>query len=118
MMRKFAALLIICIFCALGMVQAQTKYMNVPDTVCMSTSSSTADQAKFTSVNAVMSGGTGYTYTSNANWTITTPSGTAADYNILYSANTSTVKATKLTNTTSLTLEFLVPGTYVFTATF
>ncbi|SEW47078.1 hypothetical protein SAMN05428988_6599, partial [Chitinophaga sp. YR573] len=115
-MRKIVALLILCIFCALGMVQAQSKYMNVPDTVCMSTSSSTADQAKFTSINAIMTGGNKYTYPADANWVIITPSGSAADYNILYSANTSPVKATKLTNTKSLTLEFLVPGTYTFKA--
>jgi gliding motility-associated-like protein len=115
-MKKIVALLILCIFCALGTVQAQSKYMNVPDTVCMSTTNSTADQSKFTSINAIMTGGNNYTYPANANWVIITPSGSAADYNILYSANTSTVKATKLTNTKSLTLEFLVPGTYTFKA--
>ncbi|MVT44586.1 hypothetical protein GO495_28600, partial [Chitinophaga oryziterrae] len=114
-MRKFVTLLILCIFCVLGMVQAQTTHINIPDTVCMSTTNSTSDQAKFTSVNASLSGGT----TSSVQlpvWTITTPGGTDADYNILYSANPSPVKATKLVNSRSLTLEFLVPGTYTFTA--
>ena len=116
-MKKILTLLFLSMFCALGIVHAQTRYMNVPDTVCMSTTNSTTDQAKFTSVNSLMNGGNNYTYsTSTVSWVILTPSGTDADYNILYSANTSPVKATKLQQTTSLTLEFLTPGTYTFKA--
>src|SRR5689334_3180417 len=93
-MKKFLALLIICMVCALGMVQAQTTHINIPDTVCMSTTNSTSDQAKFTSINSYLDG-SGISSISQASWTITTPSGTDADYNILYSANPSAVKATK-----------------------
>ncbi|SFD97654.1 hypothetical protein SAMN05518672_1041, partial [Chitinophaga sp. CF118] len=117
-MKKILKLFILCMFLGAGVVQAQSKYMNVPDTVCISMAGSTSDQGKFTSVNALMTGGTNYTYPADATWTITTPSGSDADYNILYSANPSTVKATKLVNTKSLTLEFLRPGTYTFTATY
>ncbi|SFF11780.1 hypothetical protein SAMN05518672_11821, partial [Chitinophaga sp. CF118] len=115
-MKKILTLLILCMFCALGIVQAQTTHMTVPDTVCMSLTNSTTDQAKFTSVSAYLDGGV--SNISLASWTITTPTGSNADYNILYSANPSTVKTTKLVDTRSLTLEFLVPGTYTFTATF
>jgi gliding motility-associated-like protein len=92
---------------------AQTVYMNVPDTVCMSTNTATADQGKFASVNAYLASG----QNGKANWTIVTPNNTETDYAIMYSENTSTDKATKLTQTTSLTLQFLTPGTYTITAT-
>ncbi|WP_343669995.1 hypothetical protein, partial [Chitinophaga sp.] len=52
-----------------------------------------------------------------ANWVITTPSGTDADYTILYSDVNSTVKATQLTGTRALTIQFLTAGTYTFTVT-
>lgn len=116
-MKKILTLLLLCMFCALGIVQAQTIGMNAPDQVCMSLTNSTTDQAKFTSINAYLSGGTNISSTSLPVWEITTPGGTDADYNILYSAVASPVKATRLVGTRSLTLEFLVPGTYTFKAT-
>jgi gliding motility-associated-like protein len=97
----------------MGITRAQTVYFNMPDTVCMSTNNSTADQAKFVSMNALLSSN----QVGKANWTIVTPSGTDADYTILYSDVNSTVKATQLTGTQALTIQFLTPGTYTFTAT-
>ncbi|HJT73606.1 MAG TPA: hypothetical protein VJ720_06300, partial [Chitinophaga sp.] len=82
----------------------------------MSTNNATADQLKFTSMNAMVEG-SGVTVTQKATWSIASPGGTEADYEILYSDNTSTVKATKLTNTKSLTLQLLQPGEYTFTIT-
>src|SRR6187551_3341286 len=82
-MKRILKLLILCVFWGLGIVQGQSKYINVPDTVCMATTNGTADQGKFTSVNALMTGGTNYTYPAQASWKITTPGGTDADYNIL-----------------------------------
>ena len=108
-------------FCALGMAQAQptqaVTHMNVPATVCMSLTNSTTDQAKFTSVNSYLDGN-GISNISLPTWVIQTPGGTDADYNILYSAVASPVKSARLVLTKSLTLEFLVPGTYTFTATY
>ncbi|OMP76125.1 hypothetical protein BW716_26400, partial [[Flexibacter] sp. ATCC 35208] len=83
----------------------------MPDTVCMSTNSSTADQIKFTSMNAQLASG----QQTKVTWTITTPNNSAADYNILYSENASSVKATQLTLTNLLTLQFLATGKYTFT---
>ncbi|OMP74633.1 hypothetical protein, partial [[Flexibacter] sp. ATCC 35208] len=76
----------------------------------MSTNNSTADQLKFTSMNAQLASGAA----SKANWTITSPNGTNADYNILYSERTSSIKDTLLNQTNMLTLQFLVPGKYTF----
>ncbi|RFM33427.1 hypothetical protein DXN04_15810, partial [Chitinophaga silvisoli] len=82
----------------------------MPDTVCMSTNSSTADQIKFTSMNAQLEKGNA----SKVNWKITTPNNTNADYNILYSQRTSSIKDTLLNQTNLLTLQFLTPGKYTF----
>ncbi|WP_343690591.1 T9SS type B sorting domain-containing protein [Chitinophaga sp.] len=110
-MKKILILLYSCLFLVMGIARAQSVYFNIPDTVCMSTNNSTADQAKFVSMNALLSSN----QIGKANWTITTPSGSDADYTILYSDVNSTVKATQLTGTQALTIQFLTPGTYTFT---
>ncbi|RFM31413.1 gliding motility-associated C-terminal domain-containing protein [Chitinophaga silvisoli] len=109
-MKRFLFLFAcLCVFSEI--VSAQTIYMNVPDTVCMSTNNATSDQVKFTSINAYLaSGQTGATV-----WTIQTPGGTDVDYSILYSASASTDKTAKLTSN-ALTLQFLAAGTYTLTA--
>ncbi|WP_343690996.1 hypothetical protein, partial [Chitinophaga sp.] len=109
-MKKILILLFGCLLLFTGIARSQTWYLNMPDTVCMSTNSSTADQIKFTSMNVQLASGNA----SKANWTITTPSGTNADYNILYSQRTSSIKDTLLNQTNLLTLQFLVPGKYTF----
>ncbi|SDH04285.1 gliding motility-associated C-terminal domain-containing protein [Chitinophaga filiformis] len=104
--------------CAIGIVQAQTIYVNTPDTVCISTASSTAGQTKYLSVNAMVVTSNRYKVTEQASWAISGPTASAADYEVLYTGNTSAVtKADKLTKTKSLTLQFLVPGTYNLTIT-
>ncbi|MVT08157.1 gliding motility-associated C-terminal domain-containing protein [Chitinophaga tropicalis] len=111
-MKKILILLCVLLYGTLSMVRAQTPtaYFNVPDTVCMSTNNSTADQLKFTSINAQLNGAT---IVEQPTWSIKrNGTGTTADYEILYSANTTTVKDDKLKRTKSLTLQFLTPGTY------
>ncbi|QHS58920.1 HYR-like domain-containing protein [Chitinophaga agri] len=111
-MKKILILIYMMLCCAIG-VQAQTVYVNTPDTVCVSTASSTAGQTKYLSVNAMVIASGKITTPTNASWTITGPSGTAADYEVLYTGNTAaTTKAGKLTNTKSLTLQFMQPGIY------
>ncbi|SFW78902.1 gliding motility-associated C-terminal domain-containing protein [Chitinophaga sancti] len=109
-MKRFLFLFAcLCVFTEI--VSAQTIYMNVPDTVCMSTNNGTSDQVKFTSINAYLATGqTGPTV-----WTIQTPGGTNVDYSILYSSSTSTDKTARLSSN-ALTLQFLNPGTYTLTA--
>ncbi|SFM91634.1 gliding motility-associated C-terminal domain-containing protein [Chitinophaga sp. YR627] len=115
-MKKLLILLCLFLVGAFEMVHAQTVYVNVPDTVCMSTTNATANQQKFSSMNARVTGA-GITVTQKATWEITTPNGTDADYEVLYSENTAADKPTKLKNTSTLTLQFLVPGNYTFKAT-
>ncbi|QHS58559.1 gliding motility-associated C-terminal domain-containing protein [Chitinophaga agri] len=115
-MKKLLILLCLLLGCAFEMVHAQTVYVNVPDTVCMSTTNATANQQKFTSMNANVTG-TGITVVKKATWKITSPNNTDADYEVLYSENTAADKPTKLTNTSMLTLQFIVPGTYTFDIT-
>ncbi|WP_343675164.1 hypothetical protein, partial [Chitinophaga sp.] len=110
-MKKILILLCGCLFLITGIARSQTWYVNMPDTVCMSTNSSTADQIKFTSMNAQLSSSAA----SKVNWKITTPNNTNADYNILYSQRTSGIKDTLLNQTNLLTLQFLATGTYYFT---
>ena len=112
-MKKILILLYSLLFLVMGITRAQSVYFNMPDTVCMSTNNSTADQAKFVSMNALLSSN----QIGKANWSITTPNGTEADYTILYSDVNSTVKATQLTGTQALTIQFLTAGTYTFTVT-
>ncbi|ACU61218.1 gliding motility-associated C-terminal domain-containing protein [Chitinophaga pinensis] len=117
-MKKILILLYTMMCCAVAMAQNNpTPYINVPNEVCISTASSTAGQAKYLSINASIPNNlnsNGYRPTSEkASWTISGPSGTDADYEILYTANTTaTTKATKLQKTMSLTLQFMQPGTY------
>lgn len=116
-MKKLLILLSLLLCGAFEMVQAQTVYVNIPDTVCMSRTNATANQIKFTSVNAMVEGA-GLAIPQKADWTITTPNNTDADYEILYTGNSSAAtKAGKLTNSTALTLQFLVPGDYTFNIT-
>jgi gliding motility-associated-like protein len=104
--------------CAIGMVQAQTVYVNTPDTVCISTASSTSGQTKYLSVNAMVVTNSRYTVVEQASWAIAGPTGSAADYEVLYSGNAgAATKAAKLQKTKSLTLQFLVPGIYTLTIT-
>ncbi|WP_440135496.1 hypothetical protein, partial [Chitinophaga sancti] len=112
-MKKILILLYSLLFLVTGITRAQTVYFNIPDTVCMSTNNSTSDQAKFVSMNALLSSN----QNGKASWQITTPNGTDADYTILYSDVNSTVKATQLSNTQALTIQFLAPGTYTFVVT-
>ncbi|WP_322518528.1 gliding motility-associated C-terminal domain-containing protein [Chitinophaga sancti] len=112
-MKKILILLYSLLFLVTGITRAQYVYFNIPDTVCMSTNNSTSDQAKFVSMNAVLSSN----QNGKASWQITTPNGTDADYTILYSDVNSTVKATQLSNTQALTIQFLVPGAYTFVVT-
>jgi gliding motility-associated-like protein len=109
-MKKILYLLCSIMFLVTGISRAQDVYLNIPDTVCMSTNNSTADQAKFVSMNAKLSWG----QSSSARWTITTPNNTTADYTILYSDVNSTDKLTQLNGTQGLTIQFLTPGTYRF----
>jgi gliding motility-associated-like protein len=99
------------------MAQAQTVYVNVPDTVCMSTATSTANQIKFTSINARIQPAANLNIPKKADWKITTPNNTDADFEVLYSENTAADKPTKLKNSSALTLQFLVPGNYILEAT-
>ncbi|WPV64678.1 gliding motility-associated C-terminal domain-containing protein [Chitinophaga sp. LS1] len=109
-MKRFLFLFVcLCVFSEI--VSAQTIYMNIPDTVCMSTNNGTSDQAKFTSITAYLATG----QTGSTVWTIQTPGGTDVDYSILYSSSTSAIKANQLTSN-ALTLQFLNAGTYIFTA--
>jgi large repetitive protein len=113
MMKRILTLLCIIMLGAIGITKAQSVAVNAPKTVCMSTNNSTADQLKFMSVDATVQGA--YSSTNLGTWTITTPSGTDADYEVLYTDNTSaTTKANKLTSTRQLTIQFLKPGTYTF----
>ncbi|MBW8687028.1 gliding motility-associated C-terminal domain-containing protein [Chitinophaga rhizophila] len=115
-MKKLLILLCLLLGCAFGMVQAQTVYVNVPDTVCMSTTNATANQLKFASMNARLTGNN-ISVTKKAVWQITTPNNTDADYEVLYSENPAADKPSKLNNTNLLTLQFLIPGTYTFRVT-
>ncbi|MBW8686770.1 gliding motility-associated C-terminal domain-containing protein [Chitinophaga rhizophila] len=117
-MKKILFLICMILFCAVGMVQAQTIYINTPDTVCVSTASSTAGQTKYLSVNAMVVTSNRYRVTDQASWSIAGPSGSDADYEVLYTGNTSaTTKAAKLQRTKSLTLQFMQPGIYTLTIT-
>lgn len=109
-MKRFL-LLFACLCVFSEIVSAQTIYMNIPDTVCMSTNNGTSDQAKFTSINAYLATG----QTGSTVWTIKTPTGTDVDYSILYSSSASSDKTARLTSN-ALTLQFLTPGSYIFTA--
>ncbi|MCF6405228.1 gliding motility-associated C-terminal domain-containing protein [Chitinophaga filiformis] len=112
-MKKLLILLCLSLCCAFGTLHAQTVYVNIPDTVCMSRTNATANQIKFTSVNAMVEGA-GLAIPQKADWTITSPNNTEADYEILYTENPAATKAGKLTNSKALTLQFLVPGDYTF----
>ncbi|MCF6406029.1 hypothetical protein L3C95_24230, partial [Chitinophaga filiformis] len=112
-MKKILILLYMMMCCAIGIVQAQTIYVNTPDTVCISTASATAGQAKYLSINAMVVTNSRYQVTQQASWKITGPTGSDADYEVLYTGNTAaTTKLAKLQRTKSLTLQFMVPGWY------
>ncbi len=115
-MKKLLILLCLLLCCAFEVLQAQTVYVNIPDVVCMSRTNATANQIKFTSVNAMVEG-TGLTIPQKADWSITTPNNTDADFEVLYTESAGVTKADKLKNTTALTLQFLVPGNYTFNIT-
>jgi gliding motility-associated-like protein len=118
LMKKRLIFLYLLMLCTITMVQAQTVYINIPDVVCMSTTNSTSDQAKFTSILAVVQGG-GITVTEQATWElVVNATRSLADLEVLHTDNAAaTTKADKLKNTRSLTLQFLVPGTYTFDIT-